>query len=150
MAESQHTQWLLSMPACSTVSAAMQKLIAAEYVTSDQHKDATAVRQSRDDNDTRLPATQKSLWAWQLIAEHCHRGHCWEYCECRQSKRSGLQDPTVHGRKECQWLHLQEEGCSGHHGQQVICKDWWPVPANRSTAALPATCWLQHEKGREI
>ena len=45
MAESQCTQWLLSMPACSTVNAAMQKLIAAEYVTSDQHKDVTPVSQ---------------------------------------------------------------------------------------------------------
>ena len=53
MTESQRTQWLLSMPACSTVNAAMQKLTAAEYVTSDQHKDATPVRQAREDNDTR-------------------------------------------------------------------------------------------------
>lgn len=35
MAESQRTQWLLSMPACSTVNAAMQKLTEADYVTSD-------------------------------------------------------------------------------------------------------------------
>ena len=43
------------MPACSTVSAAMQKLTEteADYVTSDQHKDATLARQSRDDKDTR-------------------------------------------------------------------------------------------------
>ena len=53
MAESQRTQWLLSMPACSTVNAAMQKLTAAEYVTSDQHKDATPVRQAREEVDTR-------------------------------------------------------------------------------------------------
>jgi len=53
MAESQRTQWLLSMPACSTVNAAMQKLTEADYVTSDQHKDATPARQSRDYKDTR-------------------------------------------------------------------------------------------------
>ena len=53
MAESQRTQWLLSMPACSTVNAAMQKLTEVDYVTSDQHKDATLARQSRDDKDTR-------------------------------------------------------------------------------------------------
>ena len=34
MAESHRTQWLLSMPACSTVNAAMQKLTEADYVTS--------------------------------------------------------------------------------------------------------------------
>jgi len=53
MAESQRTQWLLSVPVCSTVNAAMQKLTEADYVTSDQHKDATPARQSRDDKDTR-------------------------------------------------------------------------------------------------
>jgi len=53
IAESQRTQWLLSMPACSTVNAAIQKLTEADYVTSDQHKDATPARQSRDDKDTR-------------------------------------------------------------------------------------------------
>ncbi len=53
MAESQRTQWLLSMPACSTVNAAMQQLTEADYVTSDQHKDTTPARQSRDDEDTR-------------------------------------------------------------------------------------------------
>ena len=41
------------MPACSTVNAAIQKLTEADYVTSDQHKDATPARQSRDDTDTR-------------------------------------------------------------------------------------------------
>ena len=41
------------MPACSTVNAAMQKLTEADYVTSDQHKDATPARQSRDNKDTR-------------------------------------------------------------------------------------------------
>lgn len=45
MAESQRTQWLLSMPACSTVNAAMQKLTEADYVTSDQHKDTTPASQ---------------------------------------------------------------------------------------------------------
>ena len=44
MAESQRTQWLLSVPTCSTVNAAMQKLTEADYVTSDQHKDATPAR----------------------------------------------------------------------------------------------------------
>lgn len=51
--ESQRTQWVLSMPACSTVNDAMQKLTKACYVTSDQHKDATVARQSKDDQDTR-------------------------------------------------------------------------------------------------
>ena len=53
MAESQRTQWLLSMPACSTVNATMQKRTEADYMTSDQHKDDTAARQSRDDKATR-------------------------------------------------------------------------------------------------
>ena len=53
MAELQRMQWLLSMPACSSVNAAMQTLTEADFVTSDQHKDVTTARQARDDKDAR-------------------------------------------------------------------------------------------------
>ncbi|KAK6181968.1 hypothetical protein SNE40_009743 [Patella caerulea] len=51
MAESQRTQWLLSMPACADLNGAMQDLTEANYVTSDQHKDSTMTRKTRDNRD---------------------------------------------------------------------------------------------------
>ncbi|KAK6172757.1 hypothetical protein SNE40_016353 [Patella caerulea] len=69
MAESQRTQWLLSMPACADVNGAMQDLTEANYVTSDQHKDSTMTRKTRDNRDNlallgflqdRNPFTHKS------------------------------------------------------------------------------------------
>ena len=61
MAESQRTQWLLSVPACSSVNAAMQKLTEADYVTSDQQKDATPARQS-----TRIPEVSLTTYNTEI------------------------------------------------------------------------------------
>ena len=52
MGESQRTQWLLSMPACAELNIAMQELTGVSNCTSDQHKEATYTRQSRDEKDT--------------------------------------------------------------------------------------------------
>ena len=52
MTETQHATWLLSMPACAAFNEAMQTFCGISYKTSEQHKDASAARQSRDVDDT--------------------------------------------------------------------------------------------------
>ena len=52
LTETQRLVWLLSMPACAGVNAALQDLTAITYNTSDQHKEATRARQERDSKDT--------------------------------------------------------------------------------------------------
>jgi len=54
MAKSQCTQLLLSMPACADAKDAMQDLNDITYMTSDQHKDATKTKKTKDDNDNPL------------------------------------------------------------------------------------------------
>lgn len=51
MEEKQRTRWLLAMPVCAEVSEAMQDLSQTLYTTSDQHKDMTEARKSRDQKD---------------------------------------------------------------------------------------------------
>ena len=51
MTESQRTIWFLSMPACADVSQAMEEFSNTTYVSSEQHKDSTKARISRDNND---------------------------------------------------------------------------------------------------
>ena len=53
MAESQRAQWLLSMPACASISSAMQEFTSRCYASSGQHKEMTKPRQARDDEDSR-------------------------------------------------------------------------------------------------
>ncbi len=52
MSETQRNVWLLSMPCRAEVNDAMQDLTGVKYETSDQHKDMTKARQSRDVKDT--------------------------------------------------------------------------------------------------
>ena len=51
MSEVQRLVWLLSRPVCLEVNSAMQKLTDVSYTTSDQHKDVTQSRQTRDMKD---------------------------------------------------------------------------------------------------
>lgn len=51
MSEVQRAQWLLSMPACSGINAAMQNIERIKYATSDQHKEASKSRLERDNKD---------------------------------------------------------------------------------------------------
>ena len=51
MTESQRTIWLLSVPACADISQAMEEFSNTTYVSSEQHKDSTKARISRDNND---------------------------------------------------------------------------------------------------
>jgi hypothetical protein len=51
MSEQQRAQWVLSMPACSSINLAMQKVENLHYETSDQHKESTKSRQERDNKD---------------------------------------------------------------------------------------------------
>ena len=52
MTETQRLQWVLSMPACANINDAMQKFSGVSYETSDQHKDISKARQTRDVSDT--------------------------------------------------------------------------------------------------
>ena len=52
LTETQRLVWLLSMPASSVVTCALQDLTAVTHNTSDQHKEATRARQERDSKDT--------------------------------------------------------------------------------------------------
>ena len=51
MSEQQRAQWVLSMPACSSINLAMQKVENLHYETSDQHKESTKSRQERDNKN---------------------------------------------------------------------------------------------------
>ena len=51
MTPSQRAQWLLSRPACSDLNAAMQEFAQTEFTTSEQHKEVTQARQSKDPRD---------------------------------------------------------------------------------------------------
>eukprot|EP00745_Piridium_sociabile_P023062 TRINITY_DN35931_c2_g2_i7.p1 TRINITY_DN35931_c2_g2~~TRINITY_DN35931_c2_g2_i7.p1 ORF type:complete len:567 (+),score=112.84 TRINITY_DN35931_c2_g2_i7:122-1822(+) len=51
MADSQRTQWLLSMPACADMNNALQEVTGLEYCTSDQHVEAGENRKTRDTQD---------------------------------------------------------------------------------------------------
>ena len=52
MAESQRAHWLLSMPACASISSAMQEVTSRCYASSGQYKEMTKTRQARDDEDS--------------------------------------------------------------------------------------------------
>ena len=51
MSESQRTQWLLSMPACTDINNSMQKFTTVDYHTSDQHVESGLSRKERDQKD---------------------------------------------------------------------------------------------------
>jgi hypothetical protein len=51
MSESQRTLWLLSMPACAEMNQSMQEFSGMNFVTSEQHQDASSSRRNRDSND---------------------------------------------------------------------------------------------------
>ena len=55
--ESQRTQWVLSMPACSSINAAMQELTETGAPNNDCHKEISIAPQQRDDKDTRTVLT---------------------------------------------------------------------------------------------
>lgn len=48
MSETQRAQWILSMPACSDINAAMQEFTGHKYESNDQHKEAYNSRIARD------------------------------------------------------------------------------------------------------
>ena len=50
--ENQRLVWVMSRPACVSTNEAMQKLSGVTYETSEQHKDTSAARQTRDVSDT--------------------------------------------------------------------------------------------------
>ena len=52
MSETQRLVWLMSMPACADINNSMQNLTGTNFLTSEQHKDTTKVRQERDQQDT--------------------------------------------------------------------------------------------------
>ena len=52
MTESQQAQWLLARPACADINNAMQQFTDTEFYTSEQHKENTQARKSRDHKDT--------------------------------------------------------------------------------------------------
>ena len=51
MTETQRLLWVLSMPACVNINVAMQKFSGVTYETSDQHKEMSKARQTRDVSD---------------------------------------------------------------------------------------------------
>jgi hypothetical protein len=51
LSEQQRAQWVLSMPACSSINLVMQKVENLHYETSDQHKESTKSRQERDNKN---------------------------------------------------------------------------------------------------
>lgn len=51
MSETQRAQWILSMPACSDINAAMQEFTGHKYESNDQHKEAYSSRIARDSKD---------------------------------------------------------------------------------------------------
>ena len=52
--ENQRTLWLLSMPVCAQVSAAMQSLTGVSSSSCDRHKESTEARMKRDHTDTNV------------------------------------------------------------------------------------------------
>ena len=52
MTETQRLVWCLSRPACAEVNSAMQQLTSVTYETSEQHKDLSQARQTRDTADS--------------------------------------------------------------------------------------------------
>ena len=52
IAESQRTQWLLSMKACADINLAVQEATGNLYCSSEQHKEITETRMLRDNSDT--------------------------------------------------------------------------------------------------
>ena len=53
MSESQRALWVLSMPACSDINRAMQTFTELDFWSTEQHKDVTTARQTRDNDDLR-------------------------------------------------------------------------------------------------
>ena len=51
LSEQQRAQWVLSMPACSSINLVMQKVENLHFETSDQHKESTKSRQERDNKN---------------------------------------------------------------------------------------------------
>ena len=52
MSETQRLIWVLSMPACASINEAMQKFCGTTFQTSEQHKDVSLARETRDVSDT--------------------------------------------------------------------------------------------------
>ena len=57
MTETQRLIWCLSRPACAEVNSAMHPLTSVTYETSEQHKDVSQARQTRDTADS-----EKLMW----------------------------------------------------------------------------------------
>lgn len=53
MTETQRNVWCMSSPVCAEVNEAMQQLTNVTFTTSEQHKDMSAARQSRDSMDVK-------------------------------------------------------------------------------------------------
>ena len=53
MGEKQRTSWLLSMPACAEMNAAIQDFKQINYETSEQHKEMSTARLKRDEKDSK-------------------------------------------------------------------------------------------------
>ena len=54
MGETQRTQWLLSLPACSEVNRAMQEVCGLGTTSNDQHEDYGEARMRRDEHDMEI------------------------------------------------------------------------------------------------
>ena len=109
IAESQRTQWLFSMPACSSINGAMQALTDLDYETSDQHKDVTLARQTRDDK------------AMRSILEYLQMRRPFERDSSLQNIGTSLiADRTVNAEKakEVRWKILESKSMN----TQIMCK----------------------------
>ena len=76
--ESQCAQWLLALPACSELNAAMQHVTKLAFETSEQHKEISHARQSRDDKDIRSLLDRDTSKTGvhlreALLSKHCNR-----------------------------------------------------------------------------
>ena len=68
MGETQRTSWLLSMPACAEMNAAMQDFTQINYETSKQHKKMSTARLKRDEKTAKQSfSTCKIVTLLQMI-----------------------------------------------------------------------------------
>ena len=54
MGETQRASWLLSMPACAEMNAAIQDFTQINYETTEQHKEMSTARLKRDEKDSKI------------------------------------------------------------------------------------------------
>ena len=123
--ETQRLLWVLSMPACAEINSSMQQLTNVKYSTSEQHKEVTYARVTRDAKDTQevlLYLSQRSPFTAETSIRNITTVvTAPPHVNVHESKSIAKQ--YLHRGKPMCLIHIPEEGPSCHYGYTVNHQD---------------------------